>query len=127
MNSKSSYQLAYVEQLAQLFYAIAAADKQVSKQETEAFRTAISKEWEKVDFNEMLQKKFDLLLISKPAPEMAYDKFQEFAHKNPSLLTKSNKIKIWNTADAIASSFADKNKSEVVMLAKLKNLLLDLP
>ena len=52
-----------------------------------------------------------------------FESFADYKKENPRLFTKERKDLIWNTANAIASSFAGKNKSEVIMLSKLKMLL----
>ncbi|GGD92031.1 hypothetical protein [Planktosalinus lacus] len=117
----------FAGQLANLFYAIAAADKQISEQEIKTSLDAFQNEWKKGGFTKLLEKNFNALLISKPNTETCFESFQSFTQKHSAYLTKAQKIKIWNTADAIASSFANKNKSEVILLAKLKNLLMDIP
>lgn len=127
MRSENSKDAEFAGQLAKLFYAIAAADKQISEQEIKASLDSFHNEWNRVSFTKLLEKNFNALLISKPNPETCFESFQNFAQKHSTYFVKSQKNKIWNTADAIASSFANKNKSEVIVLAKLKNLLLDLP
>ena len=49
--------------------------------------------------------------------------FQLFFSENKSLFSQELKKLIWDTAQAIASSYAKKNKSELVLLAKLRILL----
>jgi hypothetical protein len=118
--------------LAKLFYSVASIDKVVVEEEIAFFKAIIRKEWET---NKVLDKTqieqvfdvFDRLVKYKADAEECYESFQSYLIKSNGLFSSFIKNLIWKTADGIASAFADKNKSEVILLAKLKGLLLDSP
>jgi hypothetical protein len=118
--------------LAKLFYSVASIDKVVVDEEIAFFKAIIRKEWEA---NKVLDKTqtqqvfevFDSLVESKADAGECFESFRAYIIKSNGLFSQFIKNLIWKTADGIASSFADKNKSEVILLAKLKSLLLDMP
>jgi hypothetical protein len=118
--------------LAKLFYSVASIDKVVVDEEIAFFKAIIRKEWET---NKVLDKPqieqvfgvFDSLVESKTDAEECFESFRAYMLKSNGLFSPFIKNLIWKTADGIASAFADKNKSEVILLAKLKSLLLNLP
>ena len=66
---------------------------------------------------------FDWLDDKEVDPGECFEDFKEFKKEHPKLFSTTIKNLIWKTADAIAASFAGKNKAELIMLAKLKMLL----
>ena len=69
---------------------------------------------------------FDWLEENAPEADWAFNEFKEYKKDNEKLFTlEINKLS-WETADAIAASFSGQNKSEVIMLSKLKILLSNL-
>ncbi|WP_235004512.1 hypothetical protein [Aequorivita antarctica] len=120
--------------MGELFYAIAAADKVVRKAEYNILKNIVSEQWKNLDDYEdpfhtdaayQIEVVFDWFDYEQLDAKDCFESFADYKKEQPNLFTKERKDLIWRTANAIASSFADKNKSEVIMLAKLKMLLED--
>lgn len=120
------------EKLGELFYAIAAADKIVHKKEYDALREFVKKEWEKSEnhkdpfgANAVFQMEivFDWFDYEGRDAWECFENFRDFKKEHEHLFTKERKDRILKTASAIANAFSGKNKSELIMLAKLENLL----
>ncbi|MGY5846945.1 hypothetical protein ACW6QP_05950 [Salegentibacter sp. HM20] len=118
--------------LGKLFYAIAAADKNINSAEIKALKDFVQKEWLKVDDLEdefgtdaayQIEIMFDLLMENPPEAADAFQDFKDFKARHENLFSAEIKKLTWKTADAIAAAFAGKNKSEVIMLSKLKAIL----
>jgi hypothetical protein len=123
---------AFYQNLGKLFYAIAAADKVVRKEEVTTLKEIVEKEWLKVDeINDefgtdtayQIEIIFDWLDENKPDADEAFNDFKEYREDHKNLFDQEIDQLIWKTADGIAASFAGKNKAEVIMLSKLKTLL----
>lgn len=120
--------------LGKLFYAVAASDKVIRPQEVKKLREIVDSEWLKFEDSEdefgtdmafEIEAVFDYLQEKNADADIAFEEFKEFKLVNDEKFTpKLNKL-IWNTSDSIATSFANKNKSELIMLSKLKMLLND--
>ena len=120
-------------QLGKLFYAIAASDNMVRDEERTTLRIILENEWRNIDifgcgngeFNAVnqIEMTFDWMEIFQPSAYAVFKEFKEFKKDNEELFTPELKQLIWKTADGIASTFAGKNKSELVMLSKLKSIL----
>jgi len=132
MNVSEKRELGFYQSIGKLFYAIAAADKIVRKKEYDALRKLVKEQWKsmddyKDDFNTdsayQIEIVFDWMDYEQLDAANCFEEFKDFKKENDSLFTKERKNLIWETANAIANSFAGKNKSELIMLAKLKSLL----
>lgn len=120
------------QNLGKLFYAVAMVDKTIRPIEVQRLKEAVKEKWLKVDAIEdefgtdaayQIEIVFDWLQEEEHDGQIYFDEFKDFfkEHKdriNPNIITL-----IWKTADAIAASFAGKNKSELIILAKLKLFL----
>lgn len=118
--------------LGKLFYAIAASDKVVRPQEVQKLREIVDAEWLKFEDSEdefgtdmafEIEAVFDYLQEKNADADAAFEDFKEFKMANDQQFTTKLKKLIWNTADSIAASFSNKNKSELIMLSKLKSIL----
>lgn len=118
--------------LGKLFYAIAASDKIIKKQEVEKLREIVDAEWLKFEDSEdefgtdmafEIEAVFDFLQEKNADAETAFNDFREFKTTNKENFSQNLKNLIWVTADSIASSFSNKNKSELLMLSRLKKVL----
>jgi hypothetical protein len=118
--------------MGELFYAIAATDKVVRKEEYDTLKNIVQDEWKNLDEYEdpfhtdaayQIEVVFDWFDYEQLDANECFESFADYKKENPRLFTKERKDLIWKTANAIASSFAGKNKSELVMLAKLNILL----
>ncbi|WP_241836896.1 hypothetical protein [Aequorivita sp. KMM 9714] len=125
-------QLLFYQKMGELFYAIAAADKVVRKEEYDILKKMVLKKWKNIDNDKdslqvdaahQIEIVFDWFDYEQLDANDCFDSFADYKKENSKLFTEDRKKLIWKTADAIASSFSGKNKSELVMLAKLKLLL----
>lgn len=122
----------FYKNLGFLFYAMANADKKITQNEINSFRENIktlwspkSKEKEVSEHNAVSQIKiaFDKLMEEGKGAEECFEEFKDFYRAHPSFFDSEIKKSIWITADNIASSHAHKNKSELVLLNKLRLLI----
>ena len=117
----------FYENLGKLFYALAKADKNIVPQEVASLQNSIRNYWVSLNdgdaASKLIQEKFELLHQQEKKAKDCFDEFEAFYLKNPPLFSPEIKNRIWKTADDIAASFAHKNKSEVIILNKLKLLL----
>ncbi|MEM0517204.1 MULTISPECIES: hypothetical protein [Aequorivita] len=132
MENTNKPQLLFYQKMGELFYAIAAADNVVRKTEYDTLKNIVAEKWKNLDEYEdpfhtdaayQIEIVFDWFDYEQLDANDCFESFADYKKENPNLFTAERKKLIWETADAIASSFAGKNKSEVVMLAKLKMLL----
>ncbi|MBL7899221.1 MAG: TerB family tellurite resistance protein [Crocinitomicaceae bacterium] len=122
----------FYQNLGKLFFAIAAADKKVTPEEISALKKHVSENWLDLedstdyfgsDAAHQIEIVFDYLVDEMPDAEDCYRDFADFRKKHDSIFKQEVKDMIWQTADSIASSFNGKNKSELVMLSRLAQLL----
>ncbi|MFD2518912.1 hypothetical protein [Salinimicrobium flavum] len=130
VNIKTSQ--AFYQNLGRLFYAIAAADKMVTREEVETVKRLVREQWLDLegsldefgtDAAYQIEIIFDWLDANKPQATSAFENFNQFHKENKDLFTPYINDKILRTSREIASAFRGKNKSELVMLAKLQSLL----
>ena len=120
------------QNLGKLFYAVAMADKKIEEEEIAALKTDILQRWYNLDskLNELvLDSHQDIITVFtqlhniKAESDSCFMEFREFFNEHQNLFNTDLRKLIWDTAQAVASSFAKKNKSELILLAKLKMLL----
>lgn len=120
------------QNLGRLFYSVAMSDNSVHTREIDKLRSFIRKFWLDVDevedeFGEdaafQIETVFDWYLANEKDKEDAYNEFQEFYVNHQQKFTPFIKILILDTAYAVANSFAGTNKSELVLLSKLRLLM----
>lgn len=120
------------ENLGKLFYAIAAVDKVVREEEVQALNEIVEKEWLMVedsrdeygtDLGFQIEVIFDWFQENEFSAEKAYSKFELFKKDHEWLFDEELNLLIWKTAVKIATAFPGKNRSEVLMLIRLKSLL----
>lgn len=121
----------FYQNLGRIFYAVAAADGVVKKEEADSLKNVVREEWLKLDDIKddfgtdsafQIEIVFDWLDANKPEPEDSFERFAGFYKEHKELFTSEIKEKILNASSEIASAFRGKNKSELVMLAKLDTL-----
>ena len=119
----------FYQNLGQLFYAIAASDKIVRKAEFDALKKLVINFWKdfddvKDDYQEpvayQMEIVFELFDYEQIDAKDSFNNFKDYATEHPKAFTKEKKLLIKKTAEAIANSFAGKNKSELIMLAQLE-------
>ena len=117
--------------LGKLFYAIAIADKKIHSKEIETLNKVIKEKWPASEQDSdislsgsqnQIQNTFSQLQKIEADGETCFLEFRMYFIERPYLFTNELRIKIWDTAQLIANSFATKNKSELILLAKLKTL-----
>ena len=122
----------FYQSLGKLFYAVALADKNVRPIEIQRLKEDVQKYWLAVDAIEdefgadaayQIEIVFDWLKQEEKNGDTYFQEFVDFYKEHPSRFNTSIKQLIFKTADDIAFSFANKNKSELILLAKLKMLL----
>jgi hypothetical protein len=118
--------------LGKLFYAVAIADKKIEDKEVAVFKTEIFNRWSNPDSiknnlttgaHHEIIKTFNELQLLSAESNFCYSEFNAFYLGHKTLFNPQLRKLIWETAQAIAMSFANKNKSELILLAKLKMLL----
>ncbi|MCB0466556.1 MAG: hypothetical protein KDC78_12920 [Aequorivita sp.] len=132
MGTVDKPQLLFYQKMGELFYAIAAADKVVRKVEYDTLKSIVAEQWKNLDDYEdpfhvdaayQIEVVFDWFDYEQLDASDCFESFADYKKEHPKLFTKERKDLIWKTANAIANSFVGKNKSEVIMLAKLKMVL----
>ena len=117
--------------IGQLLYAIAMADKRIDKKEMIASKSKVSENWKQesdslddLSITRPLQilKAFSQMQKSNADSDNCYGEFREYYLENQTLFSLELNKLIWDTAQYIAISTAKKNKSELVILAKLRML-----
>lgn len=121
------------QNLGKLFYAMAISDGSVHVKEWDKVKEIVKEDWLYVDdFTDrygtdaanQIEIVFDWLLEYEKNSEECFEEFKEFYAEHPHAFTKEIKSLTEKTANAIANAFSGKNKSELVLLAKI-NLLLE--
>lgn len=134
MDTQDRPQLLFYQKLGELFYAIAAADNVVRDIEYKALKDLISERWKNLDSYEdsfhtnaayQMEVVFDWFDYEQLDASDCFDSFAEYRKDYPKLFTPERKKLIWETANAIADAFSGQNKSEAIMLGKLKHILKD--
>ena len=125
-------QLLFYQKMGELFYAIAAADKVVRKEEYDALKKLVLEKWRDLDTYEesfrthaanQIEVVFDWFDYEELDAVDCFESFADYKKEHPNLFTEEWNELILKTANAIAESFAGRNKSELIMLAKLNILL----
>ncbi len=132
MGSMDKPQLVFYQKMGELFYAIAAADKVVREAEFKALKDIVTEKWKNLDDYQdpfhtdaayQIEVVFDWFDYEQLDANDCFDSFADYKKDNPKLFTEERKKLIWETANSIADAFAGKNKSELIMLAKLEKTL----
>ena len=120
----------FYQNLGKLFYAIAAADKNVREEEFDKLKEIVKSEWLAVDEIEdnfhtdaayQIEIVFDWLYEAENLDaKTLFDDFIAYKEDQPHFYPIAIKQLILKTANAVAASFHGKNKSELIMLANLE-------
>lgn len=118
--------------LGKLFYAVAISDGSVHVKEWDKVKEIVKEDWLYVDdFTDrygtdtanQIEIVFDWLLEYEKTSEECFEEFKEFYGEHPHAFSEEIRLLIKKTANAIANSFFGKNKSELILLAKIELLL----
>ncbi len=121
----------FYQSLGKLFYAVAMADNNVRPKEVARLREYVRQHWLEVDKFEdefhtdaayQIEIVFDWLEGEEKDGEEYFKEFKEFYMEHHEKFPESIKNLIVETAESIASSFAGKNRSEMLTIFKLKQL-----
>lgn len=132
MRNKSRTINGLYENIGKLFYAVAVCDGTVHIKEWDKMEEIVKNDWLYVDdFTDRygtdaahkIEIVFDWLLEAEKTSEECFQEFKDFYNKHPHAFNKEIKSLTIKTANAIANSFSGKNKSEVILLAKINMLL----
>ncbi|EDM45172.1 hypothetical protein SCB49_03589 [unidentified eubacterium SCB49] len=131
MDTENTAQLLFYQKLGELFYAIAASDKSVRKEEYAALTKLVDKEWTTIDEYKDAFKRdaayqisivFEWFDYEQMDAEDCFESFCDYYKAHESLFTEKRKKLIQKTISKIASAFNDVNKGELIMLAKIQLL-----
>jgi len=119
----------FYQNLAKLFYAIAAVDNNVRDEELDILKDIIREEWLttnlindslKINIEDSIINTFKWLHIdSEYTAKACFNSFLTFKKKHESLFTDDINRLVLKTARVVAYSFSKVNKSELILLAKL--------
>lgn len=132
MRASSEIHMSLYRHLGRLFYAISAVDGIVRSKEKHELQRIITSEWlgvdtytdeSNVDCAHYIGLTFDWLTETNASPEECFRMFTEFFRRHQELFPKPVKDLIWKTADRITVATGGRNKSELVTLDRLKNVL----
>ena len=121
------------EHLGKVFYCIAAIDKTIRKEEIAQLKEIVKTEWLPLEntFNEFgddtaydIEIVFDWLVANKWDTEQVIPDFKIFRKEHEHLFTPEVNTLILKTANAIANSFLEKNKSEHIFISQLSAILI---
>ena len=122
----------FYQNLGKLFYAIAMADHEVRPVEVARLREYVRQYWLNMDDFEdefhtdaayQIEIVFDWLQEEEKEGEEYFKEFKDFYKEHPEKFSPKLNALIIETAESIASSFAGKNRSEMLIIFKLKQLL----
>ena len=110
------------ENIGKLFFAVSASDKNIREEEYDALEKTLNSEWLDIveyKYLELILNTFKKMKLEEVSSELCFQEFIMFKRKHLYFFTEELKEKIHKTALLIATSFSSKNKSELIMLAKL--------
>lgn len=122
----------FYQQLAKLFYAVAATDGKVRPEEIEELKKIVKNEWLAIDnsFDEYgtdlvyyILITFDWLHENNWDIKQSIPEFKIYKKNHEELFTAAVNQLIFKTSSVIASAFAQRNKSELVFLSQLEVIL----
>ncbi len=129
MENPERLSVRFYQKLGKLFYAIAAADNVVMPAEFDKLKEIVKAKWITIDDFEddfhtdaayQIEVVFDWLNTQeKLNATVWFDEFMEFKKEHSQLFNPEIKDLILKTANVIAASFRGKNKSELILLARL--------
>lgn len=133
MKPSESTMIHFYQQLGKVFYSIATVDKIIRKEEFAQLKKIVKKEWlpledSLTEFGDdsayQIEIVFDWLVANGWDSEQVIPDFKFFRNEHQHLFTPEINALILKTANAIATSFSGKNKSEHVLISQLNSILL---
>ena len=121
----------FYQSLGKLFYALAMADKNVRPGEVKKLQDDVRTYWLNLDALQdefgtdaayQIEIVFDWLKNEEKDSDTYFEEFTDFYKEHSEIFTPNIKSLVIRTCNDIAASFAGKNKSELILLARLQNL-----
>ncbi|NNC70738.1 MAG: hypothetical protein HKN90_07970 [Flavobacteriaceae bacterium] len=119
--------ITFYQNLGTLLYAIAASDRHVHKKEYEAFNEILKNELHENVANDyaayafyQAKTSFDYYSSINADANECFNTFMKFKRSNEEMFNNKIKKLVMGAATSIAAAFSSKNKSELIMLAKLE-------
>ncbi|MGB3144577.1 MAG: hypothetical protein WBB24_10745 [Maribacter sp.] len=121
--------------IGKLMYALARIDGSIHTNEVDHLRSYVRSYWLHIDDIEddhglnaafKIEATFDGLLENRTEPEICFQEFSKFYKENSEAFSPEIKRLILDTANAMAKSYAKKNKAELILLSKIEILFLDI-
>jgi uncharacterized tellurite resistance protein B-like protein len=117
----------FYSHLAHLFYAVALADKTITRKEKEEIIRLVDVYWtsdsNSINGKEIIYTHLRQLIANKVECTAAYDSFKNYYIKNLNSFDAPLREKIMDSAYDIANATAKRNKSELTFLNRLHRLL----
>ena len=122
----------FYKELGNLFYAIAAADKNISEKEKKALDEEVQFAWKHYDHTTdrfgsdrafLIEFEFETMEDMDEPAETAYQSFESFFKEYQSEIDESTRTRIFNSARHIAEGMRKINQEELNYLMRLKKLL----
>lgn len=121
----------FYQKIGKLFFAVAMADGSVRSEEIDRLKQIVRNTWLPHDdiIDEygsdaafQIEIVFDWLLENEQDAMTCFEEFREFYMENTKVFSVDVKALILKTANAVASAYAGKNKSELTLLGNLQLL-----
>ena len=131
MSKISKSEILFYQKLGELFYAIAAADRVVREAEYKVLTALVEEQWKAMDdyedqFGEdaayQISIVFEWFDYERMDAEDCFISFSDYYKEHENTFYGKRKELIINTAQNIANAFKGTNKSELIMITKLKML-----
>jgi hypothetical protein len=122
----------FYKELGNLFYAIAAADKNISLKEKKVLDEEVQFAWKHYDHTTdrfgtdrayLIEFEFETMEDSDETSENAFQSFELFYKENEAAIDHPTRNRIFNSARHIAESVRKINQEELNYLVRLKNLM----
>mgnify|MGYP003415307297 FL=1 len=122
----------FYKELGNLFYAIAAADKNISEKEKKALDEEVQFAWKHYDHTTdrfgtdrafLIEFEFETMEDNDEPAETAYQAFETFFNENKEQIDEHTRTRIFNSARHIAEGMRKINQEELEYLVRLKKLL----
>jgi hypothetical protein len=131
MKSLKSLSTQDYQHIGYLLFAVAASDKNIDEKEVNALKLLVKNNWIDLDDTNdsfgsdaayQIEIVFDWLTEAEWDSDTCFSKFEDYYKEHSNLFSQDIKSLIIKTASTIAESYAGKNKSELIILAKIETL-----
>lgn len=123
----------FYKELGNLFYAIAAADKNISKKEKKVLDEEVQFAWKHYDNSYdrfgsdrafLIEFEFETMEDMAETAENAFESFEVYFKENKERIDQQTRTRIFNSARHIAEGVRKINKEELTYLMRLKELMM---